>query len=425
MKRALLRCAGFCLAIHAGGPALAQSPGTDGPVHGSRPVFSLENTALSSLHNHGSSLVQAPDGGLLVSWFHGSGERKADDVLILGARLEPGASEWSEPFVLADTPGFPDTNCTMTVDPEGRLWLIWPTILDNRWEGALLKYKTASDWTGRGAPVWNRSDVIHMKPGDDFPAVVRRKTLEYAATLGLDPERPESWPEGSRQWYEHNLEQAADKLTRRLGWFTRAHPYWLGDRLLVGLYSDGFSFASATYSDDFGATWTMAEPIVGGGAVQPSFAQREDGTVVAFMRDNGPPPKRVLVAESEDRGESWSVARDHPDLVESGAGNEVLVLSSGRWIVLHNDTPQGRHRLAVSISEDEGRSFRLGRYLEKAEAEAGRFHYPSVIESRDGMLHATYSYHVRDEDGREHKTIQHTWFNESWLLQSADDSGEK
>ena len=40
-------------------------------------IFPLEHW-----HNHGSCIVEMPRGGLLVCWFHGSGERNADDVKI-------------------------------------------------------------------------------------------------------------------------------------------------------------------------------------------------------------------------------------------------------------------------------------------------------------------------------------------------------
>src|SRR5690349_15190869 len=60
-------------------------------------------------HNHASCIVEAPNGDLLVCWFHGSGERKADDVRIEGARLRKGSQTWSDRFVMADTPEYPDT----------------------------------------------------------------------------------------------------------------------------------------------------------------------------------------------------------------------------------------------------------------------------------------------------------------------------
>src|SRR5437879_1335842 len=77
----------------------------DAPFHRAEMIFPLEHW-----HNHSSSIVELPTGDLLVCWFHGSGERQADDVLIRAARFNKAKAAWSEPFILADTPQFPDTN---------------------------------------------------------------------------------------------------------------------------------------------------------------------------------------------------------------------------------------------------------------------------------------------------------------------------
>src|SRR5437899_12111098 len=85
---------------------------TEEPFLESEIIFPLEHW-----HNHASCIVETPNGDLLVCWFHGSGERTADDVKIEGARKRKGAKTWSPRFTLADTPGYPDTNCTMFIDP--------------------------------------------------------------------------------------------------------------------------------------------------------------------------------------------------------------------------------------------------------------------------------------------------------------------
>ena len=48
-------------------------------------VFPLEHW-----HNHASMVVEAPNGDLLVCWFHGSGERTADDVVDSRRAAEEG-----------------------------------------------------------------------------------------------------------------------------------------------------------------------------------------------------------------------------------------------------------------------------------------------------------------------------------------------
>ena len=108
---------------------------------------------LDYLHNHGSCIVEMPGGGLMAVWYRGSGERRADDVVILGSRLPRGATSWSAPFPVADTPGFPDCNPAIVVDPRGRLRLYWPLILANEWHTALLMEKVADRYE-RGAPRW-------------------------------------------------------------------------------------------------------------------------------------------------------------------------------------------------------------------------------------------------------------------------------
>src|SRR5262245_20683185 len=101
------------------------------PFHEAELIFPPE-----TLHNHGSSLVECPNCELLVCWYQGSGERRADDVAVYGARRRRSEKGWSAPFLLADTPGFPDTNPCLFIDPRSRLWLIWQSIVANEWHTA-------------------------------------------------------------------------------------------------------------------------------------------------------------------------------------------------------------------------------------------------------------------------------------------------
>jgi predicted neuraminidase len=378
---------------------------------------------LEHWHNHGSTVVELPGGDLLACWFHGSGERTADDVVVLGARLPKGETRWSQPFVMADTAGYPDTNPTMFVDPRARLWLLWPTILANEWHTALMKYKVASDYGPGRAPRWEISEVLHVTSGDEFARTVNAAVDRIVASGAVPAD------ERAREYVARLKKEAAEKLTRRLGWMTRAHPYVLdGTRLIVPLYSDGFSFSLMAITDDWGGSWKTSTPLVGLGNIQPSLARRYDGTLVAFMRDNGPPPKRLAVSESTDRGETWSPVQDS-DRPNPGSGAEVLRLKNGHWVLVYNDLERGRHSLAVSLSEDEGRTWRWTRHLERdaetADAkQRGEYHYPSIVQAADGTLHATYSYFAppasvtADAEQRlPRKSIKHAHFNEAWIRQ--------
>jgi predicted neuraminidase len=372
------------------------------------------------LHNHSSSIVECPNGDLLICWYHGSGERNADDVIVEGARLRKGDAKWSERFLLADTPGFPDTNPCLFIDPRGRLWLIWQTIIANEWHTALTKYKISSHYTNDGPPQWDTAETLLLKPGPEFTEAIRRQLDIDEPKIGA---LPADRQDRARAYLAAVRERAGDKYFMRMGWMTRVHPLALDDRrLIIPLYSDGYSVSLMALSDDGGDTWSASAPLVGYGAVQPSVVKRKDGSLIAYMRDNGPPPKRVLVSESKDSGKTWGPVTDS-DIPNPGSSVETIVLSSGRWLMVLNDTEQGRHLLSVWLSDDEGKTWKWKRPLESAEPgpEATSASYPSVIQSRDGTIHVTYSLALKGKDvpqvesGRKQlETIKHARFNEAW-----------
>lgn len=419
MKSSLLRCV-LVLVVGLGCGCL---PGLGGePLFRSQLLFPPEHW-----HNHGSCIVETPRGDLLVCWFHGSGERRADDVVIEGARRRAGETAWSERFLLADTPGYPDTNCAMFFDGTGRLWLVWPTILANLWESALLKYRRTAEFEAPGPPRWQEDGVLHVTPGPEFAEAVQAWLPEVERRVAEAGYPPEMRREVDR-YLGVLREKPADKLYTRLGWMTRAHPQVLdGGRILLPLYHDGYSCSLMAFSDDHGVTWRTTPPLLGGGNIQPAIARRRDGTLVAWMRDNGPAPARVMQSESRDRGQTWSAVRD-TDIPNPGAGTDILVLRDGRWLFVGNDTEEGRHQLVVLVSEDEGRTWPRRRYLERDEPgrQAGRYHYPSVIQARDGTVHVTYSHHLSverdlplDAWGKPaHGSIKHVEFHPDWLREA-------
>lgn len=388
------------------------------PSYAEQLIFPLEHW-----HNHASCVVEAPNGDLLACWFHGSGERQADDVKIEGARLRLHARKWDSRFTLADTPGYPDTNPALLIDPHQRLWLFWPAILANRWETALMKYRVSEDYQRPGPPRWKFNEVMHLIPRQGFTDAVQQHIARIRQELPSFP--AEEQPKAEK--FLKDLDgMSQDKLSQRLGWMTRAHPMVLGQqRLIVPLYSDGFDFSLMAITDDWGNHWHTSLPLTGLGNIQPSIVRRKDGGLFTLMRDNGPPPHRLHQSISMDQGETWSPVTDSSQ-PNPGSGAEIIGLRNGHWVLIGNDTEAGRHSLAVQISEDEGQSWPWKRHikLDPSGTEAGSYHYPSLIQSRDGSLHATFSYHLNrpgvalDADGQPaRKSIMHAHFNEAWIRQ--------
>lgn len=354
-------------------------------------------------HVHSSSIVQLPNEDLLCCWYEGSGERDANDVVIMGSRMRKGDKEWSKAFLMADTPGFPDCNPMMFIDPTGRLHLLWITIIANRWEYSLLRTRLSTDYLNEGAPKWSWQDIILLKPGNEFAETIVKRFSEMKT--------PEMVSAEYAPRYEELIVMAArDAGKREIGWMTRTQPLLLPDgKLLLPLYSDGFSLSLVAISIDNGDTWKPGTPIVGRGNIQPALVRKKDGTLIAFMRDNGDFPGRIMLSESADNGSVWSIARKS-DIPNPGSSVYVLSLNSGNWVMACNDLEDGRYRLAVRMSDDEGQSWKWTRYLEKKEKGSGSFSYPTVIQDKKGLIHVSYSWNVKDQE-----TIMHAVFNEAWV----------
>ncbi len=353
-------------------------------------------------HNHAPGIVQCRNGDLLVSWYRGSGERTADDVAVYGSRRKSGNATWSTPFVMADTPGFPDCNTCMMIDRRDRLWLFWPTILANSWESCLTNYCVSDNYDQPGVPKWSRRGLILLKPKD----------FSKPALASLD-QLVKSWPialsEKELGKVKVLRERLKSKLYQRLGWQPRCKPTVLpSDRILLPLYSDTFSCSIMAVSDDQGDTWYASAPLIGWGNIQPSVLRRNNGTLVAYMRENGP-RHRIRMAESKDDGLTWSPVVNSK-LLNPGSGLDGVRLANGHWLLVYNDTVDPRNSLAVSISDDEGKSWKWTRHLERHEN--GSYHYPAVIQGRDTLIHVVYSYFVADG-----KSMKHAAFSESWVEQ--------
>lgn len=359
-------------------------------------IFPLHNQ-----HNHAPGIAELADGELIVSWFRGSGERQADDVAVYGARRPSGQRQWSEPFVMVDTPGFPDGNTCMMVDTKGRLFLFWPLVLANTWESCLTQMLISDAPSGAGSPNWTRRDTIWMKPKD-----FGQKGMEVLSEKTKSLPKPVDGPLDT--YLKRVSERINDKLYQRLGWQGRCKPTVLpSGRILLPLYSDTFSISIMAISDDQGVSWRASEPLLGFGNIQPSVLRRNDGTLVAYMRENGPLLK-IRVCESTDEGETWGPVGTL-DLPNPGSGLDAVRLHNGNWVLIYNDLISGRHRLAVSHSKDEGRTWPITVHLE--DHASGSYHYPTIIQTRDHKIHCVYSYFVQDG-----KSMKHVEFEEGFLL---------
>jgi len=193
----------------------------------------------------------------------------------MGARKIKGAEKWSEPFVMADTPGFPDINPVVFIDTRGRLWLMWHTVLTNLWESSLLKYRYSYDYMMKeGPPKRAWQDALHVrfdslsegiKENNTFArsletnlkSFIDRFLKEYKTLPGYTEEETRKLADAFVQdildkvWGRKACLKEGYPLLQRIGWQIGNRPLIVGqNRLLAPLYSDGLEISIIAITED-------------------------------------------------------------------------------------------------------------------------------------------------------------------------------
>ena len=298
---------------------------------------------------HASTLVETK-AGLVVAWFGGAAEGRPD-VCIYLSRNERG--HWTPPREVANGSGFgttrlPTWNPVLFQPQPGPLWLFYKVgPRPAAWWGML----TTSDDDGK---TWS--------PPQRLPAGI----------LGPIKNKPVQLPNGD---------------------------------ILCGSSTEGGDGWRVHFerTSDLGRTWQTTPPVNDGvqiGAIQPSILFESGGALEALGRTrNG----RVFQIRSADGGGTWGGMR-LTELPNPNSGTDAVNLQDGRQLLVYNhhakdNTPsQGRSPLNVALSDD-GLNWRAALVLEAQPSAPAGFAYPAVIQTRDGLVHITYTW--------ERKRIKH------------------
>jgi predicted neuraminidase len=306
--------------------------------------------------HHAPSIAEAPNGDLLVTWYGGSYESADDEALFL-ARRKKSERSWGRPQMLLRNPAAPVGNAVVFTDQRGRVWIVWgrmearqPLIAHTGWERTRLLYRTSED----NGHTWSQDKLFPMET---------------------------------------------------TGWLPRNLPIRLATGELVLPLSDERNNRDLSFfviTKDAGATWVRSEnvPNAQSQGQQPTVAQRQDGSLLAFLR-TGP---RLLQTESFDKGMTWSPAR-LTDFKNPDAAVSLRALRNGNLILAWNNQERGRSPLHIARSTDGGKTWSDPLQLE---SNPGEYSYPSLFQSSDGLIHVIYTYR--------RYSIKHVVFNEDWLF---------
>jgi predicted neuraminidase len=147
-------------------------------------------------------------------------------------------------------------------------------------------------------------------------------------------------------------------------------------------------------STDSGKTWTVHRPPPHEkiSAIQPSILFLGGDKLLAVGRSR---QNHIFQCESTDGGKTWGEV-SLGTLPNPNSGTDALTLRDGHHLIVYNHVPGTpgrwggrRSPLNVAISSD-GHAWDAALVLE-SEPKA-EFSYPAVIQTRDGLLHVTYTW---------------------------------
>jgi len=282
---------------------------------------------------HASTIVETKN-GLVAAWFGGTAERHPD-VGIWVSRFEN--KNWTKPVEVANGIGF--------VEKQLPTWN--PVLFQPRTGPLLLFYKVGpspSTWWGM------------LKTSDD-----QGRTWSEARRL----------PEGILGPIKNKPVQLANgdilcpTSSEKAGW--RVH---------------------FERTPDNGQTWTRTDSLNEGrtiGAIQPSVLFLGEDTLLALGRTR---QRKIFQIVSGDSGKTWG-KMTLTDLPNPNAGTDAVTLKDGRHALVYNHTSRGRSPLNLAISSN-GYTWQAA--LELENEPGSEFSYPAVIQTRDGLIHVTYTW---------------------------------
>ncbi|MCS7338670.1 MAG: exo-alpha-sialidase, partial [Verrucomicrobiae bacterium] len=99
---------------------------------------------------------------------------------------------------------------------------------------------------------------------------------------------------------------------------------------------------------------------------------------------------KIFQVWSKDNGLSWG-KMSLTDLPNPNSGVDAVTLKDGRHLLVynHSSTPKKRTPLNVAVSDD-GLHWQAALVLE--DEPNSQFSYPAVIQTRDGLVHITYTW---------------------------------
>lgn len=285
-------------------------------AHEPQPLFQSRFVSTASdQFVHAASISALPDRALLSAWFGGSREG-GRDVSIYGANYDPTSQQWGANRVLASRESTEQAlhrtirklgNPVVSQAPDGKLWLFYVSVSVGGWAGSAINASYSLD-QGHS---WSPPKRLITSPFANISTLVKGTPIYYQdGSIGLPV-------------YHEFLGKFAEMLR---------------------LDSNGRVFDKIRISH-------------GKHSLQPVIVPADSNRAQALMRYAGAAPKRMLLSTTENGGTSWPVPHK-ASVANPNSALTAVRLADGDILAVMNDLDDGRHRISLMLSEDQGETWR-------------------------------------------------------------------
>ena len=319
---------------------------------------------------HSATIVETANGDLVSAFFGGTREG-APDVCIYTCRKDKGSNTWITPALAADGILSPSLrkacyNPVLYQMPGGPLYLFYK--IGNK----------VSDWVGYlkksddGGHTWSKA---YQLP-EGYLGPIKNKIVDVAGKSIA----PSSTETGG--WKVHlEIAEEGGRKTHIVG------PLTASEAVLSELQAKNED--KEAKSDNETGESVKATTVQ---AIQPSILTYKDGRLQILCRTrNG----RIATSWSSDKGETWTPLT-LTNLPNNNSGTDAVTLQDGRQVLIYNAvaTPPGakkgvRTPLNIAVSKD-GVNWQMVLTLE--DSPISQYSYPSIIQGKDGRIHAVYTW---------------------------------
>ncbi len=321
---------------------------------------------------HAATVAPTDNGELMALWFGGSREG-ARDVALYGARFNPKNNSWNpvqqqvtrtqtqaEVYRYIKKLGNP----VLYNDGNGRLWLFYVSVSVGGWAGSAIN----TSYSQNNGHTWSPAKRLISSPFMNVSTLVKTAPLNYGN----------------------------------------------GDLALPAYHEMAGKFAELLRIDNKASVTDKRRISHGRGSLQPSIVALDGQQAIALMRDAGPQPGHLLIAETQDGGQNWHNLQ-YTDIPNPNAAAMAIAHDEQHLLLVLNDTQDNdRRRLSLALMDSSSRQWRVIHRLEDDTADQNtnsdsEYSYPFITRDQTGDYHILYTWRRQN--------IKHVRFNRAFVDQ--------